>query len=338
MLNAVKRTLGLSVVCVVWSLSALALPFKSAEVYTSYWPPYVNEPESDLGVAQRVVELVYYQMGLAPDFEHLDYYFSYQQLERGYIAASFPYFKTQQRAKSVLFSEPLMTVENSLFYSAERPPEALSASALQQLNVGRVAGYSYGEALGFLLPNARVYASEVMALRALLMGEIDLLPVSTKVAQALIQKHFPHKIHVFKHIDGFKTNDSVHLIAPKTAEGEAFIRRFNQALTELKQAGVLAQVLSLEEPIASSGYVQLLPAEGFPVVTGYMEKEDGSRAFYVIPQGSRARVIAWHDVVLNAHTSEKIFEGMMQYSKVQVVDGPHAGKSLFVRNMHLGIE
>lgn len=315
-----------------------AKPFTDAEVYTAYWPPYVNAPDAELGTASRIVQMVYNQMELSPVWQELDYYFSYQQVVKSGINANFPYFWTAARAKEVLYSDPLMKVENGVFYSTQSQQIAPDLTNLSQLKVGRVAGYSYGEKLAFLLDDAIVFSSEVMALTALVNGEIDLLPISIEVARHLIQEYYPHRIHEFKVLPRYRSNDGIHLIAPKTPEGEAFIAKFNAALALLKEKGMIEQVLSTPKLGGGSGYVRLVLTEGFPVVTGFELTEAGEKRFYMIPQGSRAIVLGWDDVVLKPHKTEKIFDGMMNYSKVRIVNGPHAGRELHVRNMHLEVD
>ncbi|MEH6625714.1 MAG: transporter substrate-binding domain-containing protein [Motiliproteus sp.] len=321
---------------VLWSTPIQAKPFTPSEVYTAHWPPYVNKLGQELGTASRIVQLIYYQMEIEPDWQELDYYFSYQQIMKGGIKASFPYFRTQKRANEVLFSAPLMKVENGVFYSTrgEVDPERVD---INRLRIGRVAGYSYGENLTFMLDKARVFNSEIQALTGLVKGEIDLLPMSVEVARKLIQEYFPHRIHEFKLLDEYRSRDAVHLIAPKTLEGESFIADFNTALETLKRQGMIDQILNSPKTGGGSGYVRLIPAEGFPVITGYELSPEGDKLFYVVPQGSRAVVLSWDDVVLKPHKTEKIFDGMMHYSIVHIVDGPHAGLELHVRNMHLKV-
>ena len=316
-----------------------AQPFAPSEVYTAHWPPYVNKPGMELGTASSIVQMVYYQMELSPSWQELDYYFSYQQVVKSGVKASFPYFWTQQRADEVLFSAPLMKVENGVFYSTQNNSVEPDLTDINHLKVGRVAGYSYGEKLAFLLNDATVFSGEVMAITALVKGEIDLLPISVEVARNLIQEYYPHRIHEFKLLAGYSSKDAIHLIAPKTEEGAAFITNFNTALAALKQKGMIDQILSAPKLGGGSGYVRLVPTEGFPVVTGFeLTSEEADKLFYVVPQGSRAVVLSWDQVVLKPHATEKIFDGMMNYSKVRIVDGPHAGRELYVRNMHLEVD
>jgi len=320
------------------SNSVVAAPFTEQPVYTSDWKPYVNTQSHENGVVSRVIQLVFWEMGLAAQRQTLDYYFSYKMVKEQKVLLSYPYFKTSTRMQEVLFSEPLMTVENGLFFNTRWNRFSAQKIDFKQFTLGKVAGYSYGAEIEPLLGNATTYNSELQAFTALAAGEIDLLPVSVRAAKELLHEHFPHRLHEFKLHQSYRGQDAVHLIASPNAEGEQFLQRFDQALKNLKAKGMIDQVLTSNVKVQGSGYVRLVPAEGFPLITGYQIDNAGVKQHYVVPQGSRATVLAWHDVVLKAHPNEKVFDGMMEYSQVKVVDGPHAGRSLFVRNMHLEVE
>ncbi len=340
MSNVVKSfALGwAAVIALCWPLSTLASPFTSQPVYTAKWQPYVNKADAELGSTAHLVQLVFFEMGLEPEWNYLDYYFSLKLLKQGKIPASFPYFKTPEREQQVLFSDALMQVENGVFYSNrwnQIDPQQLD---MKILKVGRVAGYSYGKTLAFMLPKATVYGSELLALQALAEGEIDLLPISIEVARNMVQHYLPHRVHEFSLLDEYRSKDDVHLIAPRNESGAVFIRQFNQAFARLKQAGLIDAALRSDIKVRGSGYVRLVPAEGFPVLTGYEVLSDKTKRYFVIPHGSRATVLHWHDVVIKPHKNERIFDGMMRYSQVKIVDGPHAGRTLFVRNMHIEVE
>ncbi|MBD1390069.1 transporter substrate-binding domain-containing protein [Neiella sp. HB171785] len=309
-------------------------------VYTAPWPPFVTGDEEHLGSAERIVQLVLYQMKRSPSWQHIDYYFSFKMAAEGDITAAFPFFKTRERQAQALFSAPLMRVENGMFYS-ERWHQDISKLAVGRnpaLKFGRVAGYSYGQQIDELLPEAKIFSSELLALEALANGDIDLLPISIQVAKHLIRRYMPHKTHEFKVLNQHRAYNNVYLVAPNNASGQAFIEQFDQALATLKAQGLFDEILSSGRMVEGSGFIRLVPAEGFPVVTGYQLTEDGSKQFFVIPQGSRGEVLRWHPVVLKPHDNEQIFDGMMRYSLVQIANGPHAGKQLYIRNMHIEID
>ncbi|GGA80972.1 hypothetical protein GCM10011369_23660 [Neiella marina] len=323
-----------------WSLPAQAATLQQQSIYTAPWPPFVTGDEQHLGSAERIVQLVLYEMKRSPSWHHIDYYFSFKMAAEGDITAAFPFFKTPDRQARALFSEPLMRVENGMFYSERWHQDVaqLAAADNQSLKYGRVAGYSYGQQLDELLPEAKIYSSELLALEALANGDIDLLPISIQVAKHLIRRYMPHKTHEFKVLNKHRAHNNVYLVAPNSVEGRAFIEQFNQALKTLKAQGLFDEILSSNRMVEGSGFVRLVAAEGFPVVTGYELLDNGDKQFFVIPQGSRGEVLRWHPVVLQPHDNEQIFDGMMRYSLVHIANGPHAGKSLYIRNMHIEID
>lgn len=271
-------------------------------VYTGAWPPYVIEQRGGLGLIDRSVEMVLREMGAEPRRRFLDYYLIEELVAGGDIELAYPFFKTPRREGRLLFSDPLLFVENRIYYSVRHNPELDKAQTLDGLVFGRVIGYSYGEAIDPLLPRACgksepevscrqqakakacacQYNSEALALNALLKNDIDLLPMAASVAETLMMEEFPHHIHALRALSKHRTKAPLFAIFSDNPEGRELQQRFNAALERLAAEGLLRD---LERTFflnrhRSSGYVRLVAAEGFPVVIGLRLRErlDGEPA------------------------------------------------------------
>lgn len=329
---------------------------ESIHVGTDAWPPYVELAERPAGLVSRIVASALHEAGHEPRINYLEFGLVYRLTREGRLPVAYPFYRTPVREDEVLFSAPLAILESSLFYSTRSHDFVSTAPNPAELRLGRVGGYSYGARLDSLLVASEVYDSDLTALRALLDGDIDLLPMAIEVAEELLMRSFPHHRHELRAVPRYTSRDAVHAIFPDTPDGRELRDRFDAALARMRENGLMDAVeLSFtSNPHGSSGYVRLVPSEGHPVVIGQIQSRhptamddqatdaavpDGSDEGYVlIPQGTRGIVLQWSPAALRPGSSEAIYANMMELSLVRIVDGPQAGRELWVRNLHIAIE
>jgi polar amino acid transport system substrate-binding protein len=310
---------------------------ESFVVYTGTWAPYVGSGAEEGGSALNIVQLVLDDMALAAPLQFTDYAYSYYRIRSGSPGAAFPFFRTPERDREVVFSKPLFTVTNRIFYNRQHHDFSDGGADYTALRFGRVAGYSYGAEVDALLNEPEIFASESLAMKALLRGAIDLLPMTESVASALLLTSFPNEKELIRAVGGFTSNSTLHMIAAKNADGRAFIDGFNQSHARLIAAGVIsdADPSAITAFTSKNDVVEVVASEGFPIVVG-VDSQDPSK-HYAIPQGSRAIVIEWSDKILQPSNSDRLYKTMVEESVVVIVSGPHVGKELRVKNMHLSI-
>lgn len=305
--------------------------------YTEEWPPYVRAPDEPLGGAARIVRLVVDNMDRRAEFEYFDFGYSYRMVKEGRADLSFPYFRTAAREGDVLWSEPLFSVRNRVFYNRRFHDFSRAGGDFSGLRIGRVAGYSYGDAIDAMLDDPVVFATEVEAVEALLNNSIDLLPVTDAVADAILAESFPNRRELVRAAAGVESWSTLHVIAPKTAEGHALIAAFNESRAELIAEGLIAdRDLSAEGAFARAEDIgEIVVSEGFPIVVG-VDPGDPSR-HYAIPQGTRVLMLEWSPRIAEPSRTDRLYQAMTDQSRVVVLNGPHVGRELLVKNMHIAI-
>lgn len=301
--------------------------------HTDIWPPYVEAGAPLEGSVVNIVRMVLDDMGMEADWQRFDFAYSYDKVVQGRAPLAFPYFRTAQREQEVVLSAPLFEVTNLIFHN--RRFGTLGAADLGNARFGRVAGYSYGETLDAYSAQARVFASEAGALRALLDGEIDALPMTQSVAEATLEASFPDEIELIRPVEGISDTASLHVIAPMTEEGRALIARFDASLMRLREAGIIppgdpsARVRQPARTLA-----RLVASEGFPMILARIPGETG---YLPIPPGARVTVTGWSERIAQGQDDDRLYQTMMDETRVVMLSGPHVGRELLVRNMHLEI-
>jgi ABC-type amino acid transport substrate-binding protein len=350
--------------------------------------------------------MVLREMGREPKRRFLDYYLILQLVEEGRIDLAYPFFKTKERDdKNILWSAKVVSVENRIYYSAKNNPQLLQSDRdIDGLIYGRVVGYSYGNTIDKKIPKvcegekendgedkneepscrekaqqspcSCKYNSAAVAMNALLKNDIDLLPMTARVANELVEGEFPHRLHEIKALSNPRIKEDLYVIFANTDAGRKLRKDFNQGLKQVNTKGLLRDLertyfLNRHQ---SSGYVRLVVTEGFPVVIGFSlcqppgevcaegepdcyEKcmqtspdcrgiermlEVGEKSsplkYHMIPQGSRAFVREWSPKALEPGQLQDLYTRMTELTVVEVVDGPRAGERFCVRNMHIAVE
>lgn len=308
------------------------------KIITNTWAPYINEADAPQGSAASIVSLLATELGAGVEWQYIPYDLSFQLVKRNRAQLAFPFFKTSQRANEVIFSEPVFSATSHLYYNLQHMTQDQSGADLRDMTIGRVSGYSYGQTIDALLEGAKVFGSEHAALQALFNHEIDLLPMTEGVMAHTLRTEFPERIQLIRKRPGVSDQSSLHLIAPKTEEGQQTISAFNQALGDLRALNIDSlnvEPVQLPKPL---DLAQLTTAEGYPAILGQSQINSGSGNYYTLPQGTRVIVIEWSDRIINPSNTDRIYKNMMDLSRVVVLNGPHVGKELLVRNMHIELQ
>lgn len=309
---------------------------KTIDIYTDVWLPYINEEHQPLSSDAKLLELVAKQAGYRLRWRYYSYGLSYDLVKRGKAMLSFPYFKTKDRAGEVGFSKEIFKVTSRFFYNRQFYSEQDFSKDLSDYRIGKVAGYSYGESVDKLISKAEQFQSEQDAIQALLNNDIDLLPLTEEVARATLQEHFPNRLLLLKPLNIISYQPaSLHLIAPDTPEGAQILNDFNEAIALYKAQGYISDNSRRIKKVRQTDFAVLTSAEGYPVILGQTQKKTDDSAFYTLPDGTKAIVLEWSKTITEASHTDRLYKNMIDLSRVLILNGPHVGKELYVKNMHI---
>jgi len=305
-------------------------------ILTETWPPYILSQDEPKGSAAKWLDLLFEHQKTTPNWQYMPYDVSFYYVSKGQRNLGFPFFKTSERASQVLFSDPVFYVTSKMYYNRQYlNADSAKIAFEQKQKMGKVAGYSYGATLDKLLENAIEFGTEKQALTALFNHEVYILPMTEGVMNYHLTNDFPLRKELIKPIKGIEDTSSLHVIAANNRAGKKLIDDINQTIQILADAGINdLQTNKTSMPVAID-VAQLITSEGYPLITGQTEKQGDNIDYYALPQGSKVIVIQWSDKMTQASKSDRIYKNMMDLSKVVVLNGPHVGKELFVRNMHI---
>ncbi|MEM1129046.1 MAG: transporter substrate-binding domain-containing protein [Pseudomonadota bacterium] len=224
------------VLCATW-IAAHAEPI---DVYTDYWPPYVNHEGEELGEAARIVRLALDNMDADVRWRYFDFAYGYHKVRNDKAPLSFPWFWTNERADEVAFSKPLIEATSRVYFNRQFnkfvPGEPVDFGTCR---LAKVAGYRYGPEVDAVFETAEEIQTEIDAIAALLNGDIDLLPMTERVADAILRANFADRRLLLLSLDAPVATSNLYAVAPNTPEGEERLQRFNQSLVKISELGLV---------------------------------------------------------------------------------------------------
>ncbi len=308
------------------------------KITTDNWFPYTSEVMDNKGIVTEIVHVVLNKQKYELDFN--SFHDGYFATKNNKYIATFPYFKTKQREKEMLYSDELLKVKNVIFYNKNKFNEN-NINNIYGYTIGIVKGYEYKNIDISKFKNIKSFESELIAFEMLNKGLIELLPSNKLTGIHIIKKYyndFYSSIDIIKN-KKYISVDTMHLIVKKNTQNQKFIKKFNNSLKEIKRNGKYHKVLLLNRKYLEpniSNFVKLVNnTEAFPMVTATLKRDSVKK--FMIPRGTKAIVLQWSKHFIK-EGNIKIFDEMFKKTKVKIINGPLKGKILFVDNMFIEIE
>lgn len=306
----------------------------SISIATNQWAPYINGEHKPLGTAADILKQVLGQKDISVNWRYQNYDLTMELVANNKQPAAFPYFKNPERENRVLFSQPIFSVTNRVYYNRQRET-ALDLSKLNGHKFGKVSGYSYGKVIDTYAEQATIYATENDALEGLFNNEIDFLPMTESVMNTMLNDNYRDQALLIKQVEAIEMHNTLHLIAPKTEDGQALIATVDTLLEQVRHIESFKQ--NTVERYKPKDIAKLVTAEGYPAIIGQTTL-NGMAKFYTIPQGTKVLVLNWSDKILKSSPTDRIYRSMIDLSFVVVLNGPHVAKELYIKNMHLEVQ
>lgn len=280
--------------------------------------------------------------------KYIDYSYAAYAVKTKPRGLSFPWRITPERQAQYVYSMPLAAVSTKLYYNKRYFPDGNEPQLESGLKVGCVAATVYGSEVQSAIDIATraggivqkpCFRSEAAALKALLTGAVQLVPLPQAVMHATMNSIYPNQTPLISALADIEDAFTLHMIASRNEEGQKFMNAFNASFSKLQDEGVI-KAWRFADQIFTPQFAQaatLVASEGFPVIIG-REENDGKDLFYALPLGSRVLVLEWSPYVAESLTSDsRVYPAMTGETKVLMLNEPHVGKTLHVKTMHLSL-
>ena len=174
------------------AVGLLALQPAQAEtvrIAVGEWKPFISKELPNYGSHTEIVTRVFESAGFEVDYQFMPWNRAYEQTRLGDYAATFSWFKTEKRAKEVLYPEtPIDVREHAVYYNKKRFPEGVEVTSLkdiveQDLKIVGAIGYWYIKPLKSLGAQLHSVPNAKLSWRMLALGRADVYIEDIAVAQ-----------------------------------------------------------------------------------------------------------------------------------------------------------
>lgn len=312
-------------------------------ITTDEWYPYVSTSnDSNKGVLGSIVSEILKRSNIDFEIAYIDYDEGYEGVLKGKYNATFPYLMTSDRKSEVLYSDPIFSVENVLFFNKDKfDISSNDFSTVYTKRLGIVKGYAYKNIDIEKFDNKILIDNELAAFDMLDKGDIDVLPSNKIVGIHIIKKYFNDFYSNMGYIkdEKFISKDFLYMIFTKTDGNAVVIKKFNKYLKKIKKNGIYQKIILDNKKLLNTNLADVISLvnniESFPMVVA--SDKIGEKEKYIIPRGTKAVVLEW-----SKHFKQKgnlkVYNEMFKKTKVKIVNGPLKGKVVYIENMYIEID
>lgn len=187
--QSLRIPVGASALLLALAHSAAAQPGLTLEVGS--WAPYIDFTVPDRGVLTHQVQQVFTQAGVPTSLREASWKAAEERINR-HGTVSYGWIRTTEREARWLYSRPICSTRTVLVTRANQPVNWTRLEQLKDIRLGWSRGYSYGNALDHLRPTLNIteMSDDTVALKRLLVGTVDAVPMDPLVARQLIRQTF----------------------------------------------------------------------------------------------------------------------------------------------------
>ena len=218
---------------------------------TGEYQPFTSEQLPGGGLFTEIVSRACARAGIKPEYRFLPWARIDREVLDGRLFAGFPYARTEERARSYDFSDPVYFVTMIVFYDDRNPRFARGVPPFARIEDLR--GYRFGGLRAIFyendlrgagvefLPQENVEQSFQM----LKAGRIDFIIDEVSVGYANIRKFLPDEVAHFKTLPRPYGDRKISglLVSRAYPGGKDLLKRFNDGLRQLKASGEYDQIL-----------------------------------------------------------------------------------------------
>ncbi|POA99306.1 hypothetical protein C2134_07695 [Chromobacterium sinusclupearum] len=213
------------------------------------WPPYMGQELPYDGILSRLVKEAFARGGVDVAFRYYPNNRTLQSARNGQVDGSFGWAPTAERKRDLLYTLPVLSARMVFFQRKERPLAWSRWSELKGARVGITVGNFYSDDFDAQVKNGTLTVDnapdDLINLRKLIAGRIDLFPIDQEVGKYLIAHHFsPAQGAVLEAQNKTFWAAPLHVVIwRKHARGPELVERFNRGLKALQDSGDFERLL-----------------------------------------------------------------------------------------------
>lgn len=217
---------------------------ETVTITTINWPPYVSRGLPSLGYGAEIVSTALQCAGYAVRFEFVPWARGMRMVKAGEAYGIFPSYASRQRALDYIISRPFATSILGFYKRRSDPIRFTSLAGLRGYSIGVVRGYVNTEAFDQADDLDKDAAtSDLMNLKKLLRGRIDLAVMDKHVGEHLMESRLPRARESLVFLSPPLEVKDLHILFSRNIPDiEAVVSGFNAALREMQDQGAIEAI------------------------------------------------------------------------------------------------
>ncbi|WP_085909619.1 substrate-binding periplasmic protein [Kiloniella majae] len=232
-------------ICAYFILTSFTRAVSAETLYlvNDDFPPYNSASLLKGGLATDIVTTALKRAGYETRIEFLPWSRALKYAKTGRADGVLGAWYTEERAKNYLYSTPLLNSKLRLVKLTTKEITIENLEVLSVYSIGLLRNYAYELPVAYEDTNTTVINDFYQGLELLRRGRIDLLPEEENVARHQLQKIYPKWDEIYNFAGPVLGHKALHfVISKKRKDADTIIRRFNEALAQIKSDGTLAQI------------------------------------------------------------------------------------------------
>ncbi|MBN1969769.1 MAG: transporter substrate-binding domain-containing protein [Candidatus Delongbacteria bacterium] len=211
------------------------------------WEPFTSSRDENGKLLELIVNEVFKNAGIDVEYLYYPWKRSYELVKSGKADATFPWMKTEERLKEVIYPNESILLEKSVFFHLKSTNFSFTNDAdLKKYKFGGTLGYSL---VGYLKDKGLEVdevGNEILNFKKLLANRIDVYPTSFIVGYNLINREFPpEQAALFTNSPNIISEDEYFLVFSKSSEnGKSLSEKFDKGLKMLKESGRYDEIMN----------------------------------------------------------------------------------------------
>ncbi|MBA4342495.1 MAG: hypothetical protein C0423_10120 [Methylibium sp.] len=220
-------------------------------IATGELPPYATASRPDQGVALQIVRRAFELAGHEVSYHFLPWSRAQQETLAGRWDATAYWGASEQRRRDFLLSDNVLTEQWVIVHRRDITLDWRNLADLKPWRIGVIRDYTYTPEFWALVKAGTLQTDhtpdDLLGLRKLLAGRIDLIPMERNVACDLLSRHFSNteaarlSAHPRLLTDSFTTH---LMLPPQLPASRPLLEAFNRGLASLKASGEHARILA----------------------------------------------------------------------------------------------
>ncbi len=206
------------------------------------WPPYLSKHLKNYGVVSQIVSEAFALEGIQVEYGFFPWTRSLMYAKVGKWDGSIIWFKTPEREKDFLVSDPVITNKKVFFHRKDKPFSWSKMEDLKNLTIGITRGYTYGNEFDSaeqsgLIKVAR-FTEDQKSFELLIHNRINIFPMELDVGYHILKTKFkPSQQELITHNDNPLLESTLHLLLSKNQANKTVLDKFNNGLKKLIDSG-----------------------------------------------------------------------------------------------------